>query len=197
MICETGKRSFYACGISRPYLAGDFGVKTVGAFQQLEREAVRCSRGFTLGRRPETATLGKAHESGLPFFCGKLNLSRDFTVEPGKERDRYLVFYRQMTIVSRFRINDRELGPLIWKPFIVSLDSLLRPGVNHLEIELTNSLRNMLGPHHLAEGESYGVGPISFYKEPGVFTRKGSDGQVEWNEDYCLVEFGIDGLRII
>jgi hypothetical protein len=179
------------------YLAGNFGVKTVGEFQSLEREAVRCPRGFTLGRHPETVTLGKAHEAGLPFFSGKLNLSRDFTVAPGQEHGRYLVFDRQMAIVSSFRINGHEISPLIWKPFSVSLDGLLRPGVNRLEIELTNSLRNLLGPHHLAEGESYAVGPFSFYKEPGVFARNWGGGQVKWNDDYCLVEFGIDHLRIV
>jgi hypothetical protein len=193
---EKNKLS-YTMEIEAIYLAGNFGVKTAGEFQQLEREAVRCPRGFTLGCRQATVTLGKVHEAGLPFFCGKLNLSRDFTVEPGQERDRYLIFDRQMAIVSRFRINGRELSPLIWKPFIVNLDGLLRPGINRLEIELTNSLRNLLGPHHLAEGESYAVGPFSFYKEPGVFAKNWSGDMVEWNDDYCLVEFGIDKLRIV
>lgn len=179
------------------YLAGSFGVKTVGEFQQLEREAVRCQRGFTLGRSLETVTLGKIHEAGLPFFSGKLNLSRDFTVEPGEECGRYLVFDRQMAIVSRISINGQELSPMIWKPFSICLDGLLHSGFNHLEIELTNSLRNLLGPHHLAEGESYAVGPFSFYKEPGVFTKNWNGKLEEWNEDYCLVEFGIDSLRII
>ena len=193
---EKNKLS-YAMEIEAIYLAGNFGVKTVGEFQQLEREAVRCPQGFTLGRRPETVTIDKVHESGLPFFCGKINLSRDFNVEPGQEHGRYLVFDRQMAIVSRFRINGHEINPLIWKPFSICLEGLLLPGVNHLEIELTNSLRNLLGPHHLTEGESYAVGPFSFYKEPGVFAQKWGGGQVDWNNDYCLVEFGIDRLRIV
>ena len=193
---EANKLS-YTMEIEAIYLAGSFGVKTDGVFQQLEREAVRCPRGFTLGCRPETVTLGKAHEAGLPFFCGKLSLSRDFSVAPGQERGRYLVFDRQMAVISRFRINGRELCPLIWKPFCVCLDGLLQPGVNRLEIELTNSLRNLLGPHHLAEGESYAVGPSAFYKEPGVYAKNWNGAMTKWNDDYCLVELGIDRLRIV
>jgi hypothetical protein len=194
---SEGNKLSYTMEIEAIYLAGSFGVKTDGVLQQLEREAVRCPRGFTLGCRPETVNLGKAHESGLPFFCGKLSLSRDFGVAPGQERGRYLLLDRQMAVISRFRINGRELDPLVWKPFCICLDGLLQPGMNRLEIELTNSLRNMLGPHHLAEGESYAVGPFSFYKEPGVFAKNWNGALTKWNDDYCLVEFGLDHLRIV
>ncbi len=193
---EKNKLS-YTMEIEAVYLAGSFGVKTSGSFKPLPKEAVRCPRGFALGRRPGKADLAKVHESGLPFFSGKVKLSRDFEVKPGQERVRYLLFDRQMSIVSRFKVNGKETEPLIWKPFIVPLDGLLQPGVNRLEIELTNSLRNMLGPHHLEEGESYGVGPACFHKEEGVFAKTWEGSLVKWNDDYCLVEFGLERLRIV
>jgi hypothetical protein len=52
-------------------------------------------------------------------------------------------------------------------------------------LELTSGLRNLLGPHHLEEGESYGVGPGSFFKEPNIW------GHAPWNDDYCFVAFGL------
>ncbi|UKI35919.1 MAG: hypothetical protein L6V93_17995 [Clostridiales bacterium] len=40
----------------------------------------------------------------------------------------------------------------------------MKEGANELEITITNNLRNLLGPHHLKAGESYSVGPASFFK---------------------------------
>ncbi|NCQ30203.1 MAG: hypothetical protein GW802_22750, partial [Armatimonadetes bacterium] len=87
--------------------------------------------------------------------------------------------------------NGRPVKEWFWRPFEANLDGLLQPGENEFVLELTNGLRNLLGPHHLEEGESYAVAPPSFYKEPSVF---GCAGQ--WNEGYCFVEFGVEGTQI-
>ena len=60
----------------------------------------------------------------------------------------------------------------------------LHCGENSLELELTSGLRNLLGPHHLEEGESFAVGPACFFKEPNIW------GNLPWNDGYCFVEFG-------
>ena len=60
-------------------------------------------------------------------------------------------------------------------------------GENEIEITLINNLRNMLGPHHLEEGESYTVRPASFFKEICLWTKTPN----EWNNGYCFVEFGV------
>jgi len=191
---EKNKLS-YTMEIEAVYLAGDFGVKAAHDCVALPREAVRVKPGFGLCRRPESVCLDSIHASGMLFFGGKVNLTREFTVAAGEEKGRYLVFDRQKAIVSRFLINGKEVSSRIWKPFGIVLDGYLQPGVNRIEVELTNSLRNMLGPHHLEEGESYGVCPSSFYKEAGVFF--GGWGSGRWNDDYCMVEFGLDNLRLV
>ena len=68
-------------------------------------------------------------------------------------------------------------------------DGVLKAGKNILEIELTNSLRNMLGPLHLEEGECLGVSPGTFYKDPGVFAPW---TPVVWNKDFCFLRFGAE-----
>ncbi len=193
---EKNKLS-YGMEIEAIYLAGDFGVKTGKTFQPLEREAVRFPRGFALEARHSSAKLDNLLPAGLPFFSGTLRLSRKFNLAPGQERGRHLVFDRLMGNVCKFRVNGKEVPPVIWKPYAVALEGLLQPGENRLKIELTNSLRNMLGPHHLAEGESHAVGPWCFHKEAGVFSNKWGGGLVDWDDDYCLVEFGLERLRIV
>lgn len=61
-------------------------------------------------------------------------------------------------------------------------------GNTKIKITATNNLRNLLGPHHLHEGESYSVSPASFYKEPCVWN--GYQKQ-PWSEDYCFCEMSI------
>ena len=188
---EKNKLS-YDMEIEAIYLAGDFGVKTNGSFVQLEREAVRCNGDFSLTKVPSKADISKLHEYSLPFFSGTLTLQKEFKLNQDEISGRTLKFDAQKAISSKIKLNDRELGKLLWKPFEAKLDAFLKEGKNIIEIELTNSLRNMLGPHHLEKGESYAVGPSAFYKEPGIFTKI----SIAWNNDYCLVEFGLENLRI-
>ena len=62
-------------------------------------------------------------------------------------------------------------------------------GANTVRAKLVTSLRNMLGPHHLAEGDSHGVCPYHFYKTPGgVFTPHDA---APWNDGYCFVKQGM------
>lgn len=51
---------------------------------------------------------------------------------------------------------------VFWRPYILDISEFVKEGKNRLEIELTNSNRNLLGPHHNPEGESLSVGPGSF-----------------------------------
>jgi hypothetical protein len=192
---EKNKLS-YDMEIEAIYLAGDFGIKTTGEFSNLKREAVRYTGDFSLTNVPVTADISKLHESGLPFFSGTITLKKEFELSTKETLGRILKFDSQKAIVSKIKVNGKELSKLLWKPFEFSLDDFLHEGNNTIEIELTNSLRNMLGPHHLKEGESYTVGPFSFYKEPGIFAGACDDSCNSWDDAYCIVEFGIDNIRI-
>ena len=71
----------------------------------------------------------------------------------------------------------------------VDLSEYLTPGVNQIELTLVNNLRNLLGPHHLEEGESYSVGPFSFFKGYNMWSWTGKP--VMWNDGYCFVETSV------
>ena len=192
---EKNKLS-YDMEIEAVYLSGDFGVKTPGKFTAMPREAVRYEGACVLSAAPRSVQLDRIEQCDLPFFSGKATLRRTFEVKAGEADGRYLLFDRKMANVARISINGKEVKSFIWKPFAASLDGILKAGVNEIEIELTNSLRNMLGPHHLGDGESYSVGPFSFFKEAGVFAKSWGDAIV-WNDGYCFVQFGMDNLRIV
>ena len=70
----------------------------------------------------------------------------------------------------------------------VELGDLLRPGENEIAVEIIGNLRNLLGPHHLEEGECYAVCPSSFFQESKVWC---GGTNPAWNDDYCFVRYGL------
>ena len=90
----------------------------------------------------------------------------------------------------RVWINGEEAGFRFQGPYAFRIDPLLRAGMNRIELELTTSLRNLLGPHHLDEGESYSVNTRSFDKEPNAIDNPAPP----WNDGYCFVKLGLRDL---
>ena len=61
-------------------------------------------------------------------------------------------------------------------------------GKTKVKYTLVNSLRNLLGPLHLEEGEPYSTGPTQFYKELCIWNKHDLP---DWNDGYCLAEMSI------
>jgi hypothetical protein len=103
--------------------------------------------------------------------------------------------------VIKATLNGVELPPIAWSPWEVEITEALREGENELELVLTNSLRNLLGPHHHREGELIEVGPSSFTGQPDWPTRGGGernwyDLRMDntasiWRDDYHVIPFGL------
>jgi hypothetical protein len=50
--------------------------------------------------------------------------------------------------VAEVRVNGKSAGVVGWQPFEVPIDGLVKSGSNEIEVLVTGSLRNLLGPHH-------------------------------------------------
>ena len=172
------------------YLCGDFSVRHHGAVAPMVRNSIRYCGDFTLGGSPskEELDLTDLLKSGLPFFCGVVTLRQDVVLtaeELGKIR--FLRFKLWGANSCKVRVNGKDAGICCWEPFAYDLSGLLQEGNNTLELELTTSLRNMLGPHHLAEGECYSIHTMSFNKDPNFIDRK----PAPYSAGYNFVNFGI------
>lgn len=175
----------YDSEIEAVYLVGSFGVATPGSFTALPRQAKRYHGGFIVSPLPQQVTMGDLTPQGLPFFNGTVRLTRTLTLRPEEIAGRCFRYAEQQAHIVALKVNGRPVREWYWRPYEADLEGFLRAGENTFELELTSSLRNLLGPHHLQEGESYAVGPASFFKEPNLW------GHLPWNDDYCFVEFGI------
>lgn len=174
----------YDSEIEAIYLIGGFSVATPGTWEAIPRDALRYTGDFLLAPLPERVTLGDLTPQGLPFFNGTLRLHK--TVAVANPAGRSFQFQRKMAHVVDLAVNGRPLGEWFWRPFSCPLPAdALRAGANEFTLTLTGGLRNLLGPHHLDEGESYAVGPGSFFKEPNIW------GNRPWRDDYCFLPFGL------
>jgi hypothetical protein len=162
------------------YLLGDFCVAIEAGHHFGEHRALFTPGPFTLMPMRETVPLETLVTAGYPFFAGNIKLQREFAWNGyGNVR---LTFSRPDAVVTKAWVNGQLVKVFGWAPYEANITALLKAGKNVIAIELVNSLRNLLGPHHNEKGERYGVSPPVF-----------CDIEGKWNDDYCFVRFGIEG----
>ncbi len=184
-IFESEKNKLvYDFEIEAIYLLGSFGVKTDGKWEELERRAVRYNGEFSLVKQAERVTLASLEKQGFPFFCGELTVEGEIEINGENP-----VLVLDMQGCNAVRVECGDVSSTLLTGNCVSLGNL--SGKQKIKLTLVNNLRNLLGPHHLEEGESLSVGPGSFFKEECVWKRKGGWLDRPWNEDYCFVKFGL------
>ncbi len=166
------------------YLIGQFSV-SCGSFTALEREAVRTKECFSLAEPNKEVMLANIEQQGYPFFAGVMTLEKEFELSDTQYGIR---FHKKNVNVVKVRVNGKDAGIILWRPYELDLSPYLKAGKNLVELTLYGSLRNLLGPHHLEEGESYCVSPATFFQDETIW---GNWGCSEWNPDYCLVHFGL------
>ncbi|NOU87746.1 hypothetical protein GC102_18490 [Paenibacillus sp. LMG 31460] len=60
-----------------------------------------------------------------------------------------------------------------------------------IAVEMANSCRNLLGPHHHIKGELYKVGPDSFKDKPGWTDKDIEQNTPIYTDRYTFVRFGL------
>lgn len=118
------------------------------------------------------------------FFSGEILVEKNFSVADNNKK--ISLCTKGINAVEVY-VNEKLVEKSIWSNNSIDLSEYLVIGNNTIRLKLVNNLRNLLGPHHLEEGESYFVLPSMFIKGenfwnwiPGKLT--------EWNDNYCFVE---------
>ncbi len=205
----------YGTELESAYLIGDFGVygtplatgnlplqisHDVWKTELLERRVVRLHEPACIGEKTKLSD-GELTLSGLPFYAGAARMSTEFMVEDGNYSE--MRFEYLDAITARVWLNGNPVEHLFHsRPLTADISGMLHEGQNHIEVELCNSLRNMLGPHHHTMGELCEVGPYSFVSrdfEPGKYVPdinwslpENRAKQESWTDDYFAVRFGLD-----
>ncbi len=207
-------RERYGTEIESIYLTGEFGISAIPSQDPLSEtwknrlnlfaeKPIHSLSHFAITSEGDQFDSDLV-ERGYPFFAGTFVLENSFriTKEPGTGTRRYFISFPSFeAIVLKVKINGKEYAPLLYSPWETEITDAVKDGENIVEIELTNSLRNLLGPHHHTGGELTGVGPVTFTGNPGWPSN--TDGESNWydlrkngrtkywSDDYYLVPFGL------
>jgi hypothetical protein len=172
------------------YLIGEFGVagRRVGEENRHNGQVFdRYTPDFRVMTLPAGVRAGDGGQElavdltaeGLPFFAGRAILRQTVTLPP---LDGCVVLEMRglSAAVAHVGVNGQDIGAVAWPPYRVDITGGLRAGENEIEIELMGTLRNLLGPHHLASGDLSWTGPEQFRDKS------------RWTDDYILTPFGFD-----
>ena len=196
----------YDTTISPVYLTGGFGVYSRTPFvpaadtSEPGKNAWLSAGPFAIGKTPKQVRPGTLLEEGFPFFAGSLTLTAELTPPDGLVgKSVRLRLDGGRWAAAAVRMNDGEQHKLVFTDSCdVTAD--VRPGVNTLDITLTNSNRNLMGPFHYApDPEPYAVGPSTFTL---VNTWVGNFSSWEGREselyrpESSFVLFGLNGVSL-
>ena len=186
MIFESEKNKLaYDMEIEPIYLTGPFSVPIEGTVTPLDKNAFRYKGGFVLDAPQKQIRLKHMEQQGFLFFAGELVLEKKMWLA---DTDYKLVLDKKGINAVRVNVNGHDAGVVLWNPTEVDIMPYLQKGDNVIRLTIYNNLRNMMGPHHLQEGETYFAGPSSFFKEACVWH---SSPEKAWNEEYCFVEMSL------
>ncbi len=167
------------------YLKGHFALRTPGSFQDDVRNSCIYTGGFSLIRQEDKPiAVHNLVTEGYPFFAGTVKLKTVYNYTRSGATE---LFVRGRYATCEVFVNGARAAMLMFTDHC-NLSAFLKEGENEIILALTNSNRNLLGPHHGHDPEPFGVGPGTFSMEN------------QWNgaecgaylDRYAFVRFGFD-----
>jgi hypothetical protein len=178
---------FYGTELEAAYFIGDFAVRQKGAEFILTAEPGECGLDLL---------------ANYPFYAGRLTLSTTLDLPTPQAGERVMLELGPLqAILAKATVNGNEVGAITWAPYELDITSSVQPGGNRIEIELANSLRNLIGPLHRSTPSPFEVWDRHFTgkSERVDWMDQPQRGQLQhWTDEYCLVPLGIDeSARIV
>lgn len=132
------------------YVIGDFNVKRAkdGTYKIIDKT--------------RTVKYGDLVKQGFPFFSGSIVVGKDAEINAATGEKVYIEFNGLYSITTAVKVNGKDAGLIAFHPYRLDITKFVKKGNNRIEIELTDSNRNLMGPHHQTEAEPRSVGPGSF-----------------------------------
>lgn len=185
------------------YIIGDFAVRAMPSTGAARPKCVRYAPEFAIAGETATTT-GDLVAEGYPFYAGRLTLTCDADLRAPAEGERVLLRLPEMAAcVARVSVNSREAGAIAWRPYEADITDGVRAGVNEVSVELTGTLRNVIGPFHRPLGEADGTWGEWHWRgwtapgQQGEWYETRDEALNTWTDDYFLVPFGLPaGARI-
>ena len=185
---------WYDMEIEPIYIVGSFGLAFADEPCQVEYDTYRVEKQPVITASPEIVDIARLDVGGFGEFAGEITLSREYELD---STNYYVVPKGRGMNAVRVRVNGKNVATKMYAPYEVDLGEYLTVGKNKIELTVVNNLRNMMGPHHLAEEARRWACPSSFYKESNIFEHPAGVGAdchdllPHFFDGYLLVNFGL------
>lgn len=114
------------------YLTGNFALRSA-------------AKGWTI-TRPVALKFGSWKEQGMPMYGHEVSYTKTINVSAnGVYKVR---LGRWEGTVTSVYINGKRAGVVAYEPYELDISSFLKNGKNTVDVRVTGSLKNLLGPHH-------------------------------------------------
>jgi hypothetical protein len=132
------------------YLTGNFGLKS-------------SDKGWSLIKQTELE-IGSWKQQTMPFYSNSVSYIKSFDATEQISAWK-IKLNRWRGTVAEVLVNGESAGIIGWEPYELDISDLIKKGRNEVEVKVTGSLKNLLGPHH--NNPTYGlVTPWSFFYAP-------------------------------
>lgn len=159
--------------------------------------------------RPETeVTAPNLTIAGYPFYSGSFVCSGSFCMDDVDEGRCYKIAFPAIEAIAvDVKVNGKDLPTVFCSPWEADVTDAIRPGNNSVELTLTGSLRNLMGPYHCIGGEFNVMGPATFSGrhswpnlEPGDndwYEKRKTGNTRLWRDDYFCIPFGMMEMPVL
>jgi hypothetical protein len=138
--------------------------------------------GFDIIGEPESnLNPGSWKDQGNWFYADGVSYGQTFDIS--QPVGSYVVELQEWHgSVAEIKVNGQSAGYVGYRPFLRDISNLIRPGTNVVEVIVTGTLKNTLGPHHAGPG----VGTAW----PGMF-QKGPENGPPPGKSYHTLDYGL------
>ena len=115
------------------YIIGNFSVKPA-------------AKGWTIEAPAGTLKTGSWKDQGMPFYSWDVTYSKEYIIENPEGRH-ILQLGNWKGTVAGVKVNGHYSGIIAFPPYSLDITSFMKTGKNIIEVQVTGSLKNLLGPH--------------------------------------------------
>ncbi|MDD4592562.1 MAG: glycosyl hydrolase [Parabacteroides sp.] len=103
--------------------------------------------GWSISAPVMSFVLGSWKDQKQPFYSWDMSYSKSYTIT--KKEGPYAVQLNKWNgTVAEVYINGAKAGIIYSNPYRLDISSLLKSGLNQVEVRIIGSLRNLIGPHY-------------------------------------------------
>jgi len=122
------------------------------------------------------------NNQGFPFYAGEVSYSQQFSINEVNGRYTVSIPDYWYGSVAEIKVNRQSAGYVGYQPFLRDVTDLIKTGTNTVEVIVTGTLKNTLGPHHAGSGTGSAW--------PGMFQNGPENGPPPGNM-YHTIDYGL------